>query len=107
MGHGECEGSRVAGISRAYTDAVERRRERQVDYGLPDEVIQFREDVRNFIAQYRTPELVEESLNEYRNGYGPEAKRFMRALTEAGFTSVAWPTEYGGQGEGALHLWGL
>jgi len=33
-----------------------------------------------------------------------EAKRFQRALWEAGFAGITWPTEYGGQGLGAAEL---
>jgi len=76
-----------------------------MDYGLPEDVTEFREQVRAFIAKHRTPELEREVEDEHRHGYGPESKRFLKALADAGFTSIAWPQEYGGQGKGALYLW--
>lgn len=76
-----------------------------MDYGLPADVTEFRDRVRAFIAQHRSPELEREVEEEHRHGYGPESKRFLKALADAGFTSIAWPQEYGGQGKGALYLW--
>jgi len=76
-----------------------------MDYGMPSDVQQFREEVRAFIRQHKTPELALETVSEHRHGYGPESRRFLKALAEAGFTSIAWPKEYGGQGKGALYLW--
>ncbi len=78
-----------------------------MDYGMPVEVTEFRERVRAFIRQHKTPALVEETADGYRGGYGPESRRFLKALADAGFTSIAWPKEYGGQGKGALFLWSL
>jgi len=76
-----------------------------MDYGFDSDVLAFRQQVRDFIAQHRTPELVAETQQHHIHGYGPAAREFMRATAEAGFTSIAWPKEYGGQGKGALYLW--
>ncbi len=78
-----------------------------MDYGLPQDVQRFREEVRSFIAEHKTPALLDEIADAHRMGYGPESKNFMRATAEAGFTGIAWPKEYGGQGKGALYLWAL
>ncbi len=78
-----------------------------MDYGMPADVMEFREQVRAFIKQHKTPALVEETADGHRHGYGPESRRFLKALADSGFTSVAWPKEYGGQGKGALFLWSL
>ena len=78
-----------------------------MDYGLPDEVLAFRDRVREFIRERKTPALVEEVASGHHAGYGPESRSFLKALADNGFTSVAWPQEYGGQGKGALYLWAL
>ena len=76
-----------------------------MDYGMPQDVIEFRGRIRQFIEDHRSPELEAEAATEHIQGYGPASKAFMKTLAQEGFTSVAWPEEYGGQGKGALYLW--
>ncbi len=78
-----------------------------MDYGMPTDVIEFRDQVRAFIQQHKTPALEAEVALGHRLGYGAESRRFLKAVADAGFTSLAWPKEYGGQGKGALFLWTL
>ena len=74
-------------------------------YGWTDEQLQFRDDLRVFIHEHRTEELLGE-LEEYHQTYvhGPAMKRFRTALDDAGFSTMAWPKEYGGQDKGAFYL---
>ena len=76
----------------------------------------FREEVRAFIAEHRTPELVQELHDQQKDGIGPDAakhgltegrgpelQQFRAAMNEVGYTTMGWPEEYGGQGKGALY----
>ncbi len=76
-----------------------------MDYGFPPELIEFRDRVRAFIGQHRTPELIAEQDDNMRRGYGPWTRAFFQTMAEEGLTSIAWPKEYGGQERGALYLW--
>ena len=76
-----------------------------MEFGWTPELEQFRSEVRAFIEKNRTPALVAE-LGEWRTYYGrgPEADKFRQALNETGYTTMAWPEEYGGQGRGAFYI---
>ena len=76
-----------------------------MDFGWTPELEQFRDEVNAFIEKNRTPALVAE-LGEWRTHYGrgPEAAKFRQALNETGYTTMAWPEEYGGQGKGAFYI---
>jgi len=70
-----------------------------MDFGWPDELQNFRAELLDFIADQRTPALLKELANveaEESGGSGPEAIRFRGALNERGYTTMAWPKEYGG-----------
>ena len=79
-----------------------------MDFGWDDEHQHFRAEVRDFIERQRTPALVAELQDlehpEGGRGRGPEGLKFRQALNEAGYTTMAWPTEYGGQGRGAFYI---
>ena len=77
-----------------------------MDYRWTDEQLQFRDELRGFIERQRTPELLAE-LEEYRSTHrpGPEMAKFRDALNDAGYTTMSWPEEYGGQGKGAFFLY--
>lgn len=76
-----------------------------MDYGWTPEQIEFRDNLRAFIQKHRTEELLGE-LEEYHKTYdpGPAMRRFRSALDDEGFSTMAWPEEYGGQGKGAFYL---
>ena len=76
-----------------------------MDFGWTPELEQFRDEVNAFIEKNRTSALVAE-LGEWRTHYGrgPEAAKFRQALNETGYTTMAWPEEYGGQGKGAFYI---
>ena len=76
-----------------------------MDFRWTDEQIEFRDELRAFIKEQRTPELIAE-LRERRGseGAGPEAQKFQEALNEVGYTTMWWPEEFGGQDKGAFFL---
>ena len=81
--------------------------ESQMDFAWTDEIQEFRSGVRSFIEANRTPALIEE-LSDWRTyAKGPEAHKFREALNGAGYTTMAWPEEYGGQGKGAFYVFVL
>ena len=75
-----------------------------MDFGWSDEYVQFQAELREFIERNRTPELTAELEDAHGLGRGPEARKFREALNEAGYTTMAWPEEYGGQGKGAFYI---
>ena len=76
-----------------------------MDFGWTAEQLRFRDGLRAFVAEHRTPELLGELEEHHRTyAYGPAMERFRAALDEAGFSTMAWPAEYGGQGKGAFYL---
>ena len=76
-----------------------------MDFQMPDDVVEFREQIHDFIRRHRTPELEAEIAGHHLHGYGPAAETFLQALADEGLPSIAWPEEYGGRGKGALYLW--
>ena len=79
-----------------------------MEFGWSEEHEQFRTEVLEFIRKHRTPALVKELANDEGGGgvvnVGPEAAGFRRELNEAGYTTMAWPEEYGGQGKGPFYV---
>lgn len=67
-----------------------------MDFGWDKEHIDFREEVRAFIKQQRTPELVSE-LRGREMGGGPAYHKFRAALAEKGWLKMCWPAAYGGK----------
>ena len=78
-----------------------------MEFGWEQEHDDVRGEVRAFVAEHRTPELVAEleAPGAESGGRGPEAQQFRKALNEAGYTTMAWPEEYGGQGKGAFYTY--
>ncbi len=75
-----------------------------MDYGWSEEHEAFRQELRAFIQKHRTPELVAElAAGDEGDGRGPEARKFRQALNEAGYSTMSWPKEYGGQGKGGFY----
>ena len=78
-----------------------------MEFGWEQEHDDFRREVRAFVAEHRTPALVAEleAPGAEGGGRGSEAQKFRHALNEAGYTTMAWPEEYGGQGKGAFYTY--
>ena len=72
-----------------------------MDFRLPPDVEEFRQEVKDFIQKelpesYRSRELFDEEENE------EVATAFRKKLANEGWLTIAWPKEYGGMG--ADHL---
>jgi alkylation response protein AidB-like acyl-CoA dehydrogenase len=64
--------------------------------------VAFRQELRAFIREWRTPELFREYA-ESHGGPGPLIKRFHDAIGERGWMRMCWPEEYGGEGRNMLY----
>jgi len=73
-----------------------------MDFEWDPEHVAFREEVRAFIREWRTPALLEEYSRTY-GAQGPEIKKFHGALTARGWLRMCWPTEQGGDGKNFLY----
>jgi alkylation response protein AidB-like acyl-CoA dehydrogenase len=67
------------------------------------EQLAFRERVRDFIREFRTPELLEEYARTY-GADGPELRRFRDALAERGFLDQCFPMEGDAAGDAMLQF---
>ncbi len=73
-----------------------------MDFRWEQEYFDFRDDLVEFIHEWRSPELLE----EYGFGEGtpgPYTRKFQDALDERGWMRMCWPTEYGGGGRDRLY----
>jgi len=73
-----------------------------MDFGWEPEYEQFRAELRAFILEWRTPEL----LREYAESYGapgPRIRAFHRALDGRGWMRMCWPKDVGGGGRSMLY----
>ena len=61
----------------------------------------FRDDLRAFIQEWRTPELLQEYAETY-GGSGDRIRRFHEAIGEKGWMRMCWPKEVGGEGRSML-----
>jgi alkylation response protein AidB-like acyl-CoA dehydrogenase len=73
-----------------------------VNFEWEPEYTAFRGELRAFIAQWRTPELLEEYARTY-GGQGPLIRRFHDAIGERGWMRMCWPVEAGGEGRNMLY----
>lgn len=67
-----------------------------MDFGFKKEESELIEEVREFIEQEVTPELVEETHQLGAIYGGPKARKFIKKLAARGWLTPAWPREYGG-----------
>jgi alkylation response protein AidB-like acyl-CoA dehydrogenase len=74
-----------------------------MDFSLPAEAERFREELRAWLSDNLTAEIVAAGP---RRGSDPAAFELIRswnqALADAGWAAVSWPREYGGRGAGVL-----
>ncbi len=69
-----------------------------MDFRLAPETEAFRDEVRAFIAEHLTPEILQRSAETgTMHDWG-----FHKALCERGYLAAGWPTEFGGLGRGAV-----
>lgn len=70
------------------------------DFALGEDVDRFRSDVRAFLADHVTEEVIETA---HRTGTMHDAG-LHRSMAEAGWISAGWPAEFGGQGRSPLEM---
>jgi alkylation response protein AidB-like acyl-CoA dehydrogenase len=69
-----------------------------LDFGLDAETLAFRDEVRTFLAQHLTPDMVERALTTgTMHDWGLHHK-----LCERGYLAAGWPTEVGGLARSAV-----
>jgi alkylation response protein AidB-like acyl-CoA dehydrogenase len=73
-----------------------------VDYGWEPEHVAFRDELRAFIREWRTPELLREYAETYGGG-GERIAAFHRAMDERGWMRMCWPEAVGGGGRSMLY----
>jgi alkylation response protein AidB-like acyl-CoA dehydrogenase len=71
-----------------------------MDFGMGEKSDQLREEVRAFLDEAMTPELIAR-MDE--SGVRHDAE-FSRAVRERGYLALGWPVELGGQGRSALEI---
>lgn len=74
-------------------------------YDFTPDQIAWRDEIRAFIAEHLTPELLDELREAGNEGKGPLAHEFVLQLRERGWWGIAWPPEYGGLGRSAIDQW--
>jgi alkylation response protein AidB-like acyl-CoA dehydrogenase len=74
-------------------------------YDFTPEQLAWREQVRAFVREQLTVELLDELREAGNEGQGPLARRFILALRDRGWWGLAWPPEYGGLGRSAIEQW--
>jgi alkylation response protein AidB-like acyl-CoA dehydrogenase len=73
-----------------------------MDFHWAPEYRAFRDELRAFIREWRTPELLREYAETYGGG-GDRIARFHRAIDERGWMRMCWPVEVGGGGRDMLY----
>ena len=77
-----------------------------MDFALPSEIKEFREEFRRYLDSEGTPVLLQEIQGGGRGETtGPLTKAFWRKMGEDGYLGMGWPKEYGGGGKSALYLY--
>jgi alkylation response protein AidB-like acyl-CoA dehydrogenase len=79
------------------------REQGKVDFSYPAEVEQFRSDLRDWLSENLTDELVAARRPPGRDDAAIEMLRAWSAtMADAGWAAVSWPREYGGRGATVL-----
>jgi alkylation response protein AidB-like acyl-CoA dehydrogenase len=76
-----------------------------MEFGWSPEIDAFRDEVRAFIKEVRTPELEAELRDPETAGVrgGPALQRIRDQIEARGWMKMTWPEEYGGQGKSAWY----
>ena len=74
-------------------------------YDFTPDQIAWRDEIRGFIADHLTAELLNELREAGNEGKGPRARQFVLELRDRGWWGIAWPPEYGGLGRSAIDQW--
>ena len=73
-----------------------------MEFEWDEEYAEFRRELRAFIEERRTPELLEEYAQTYGSG-GPLIGAFHEELDQRGWMRMCWPVENGGEGRNLLY----
>jgi alkylation response protein AidB-like acyl-CoA dehydrogenase len=74
-------------------------------YDFTPEQLAWRDEVRAFVKDHVTAELLTELRESGNEGQGPRAREFVLKLRDRGWWGLAWPPEYGGMGRSAIEQW--
>jgi alkylation response protein AidB-like acyl-CoA dehydrogenase len=74
-----------------------------MDFGFNQEQETMRNEVRQFIADNLTDEVIAEIEDGEEGGSGPHYKELRRKIAERGWVGISWPKEYGGQDGSRIH----
>jgi alkylation response protein AidB-like acyl-CoA dehydrogenase len=69
-----------------------------MDFAYTPEQEALREEVRQFIAEYVTPEILAELEESGVRSRGPLTRQMYQKIADRGWVGISWPVEYGGQG---------
>jgi alkylation response protein AidB-like acyl-CoA dehydrogenase len=72
-----------------------------MELDLTAEQRKFRDDLRGYLAEMMTDELVHELTSELEGG-GPEFRKAMKQMGRDGLLGISWPKEFGGQERSAM-----
>jgi alkylation response protein AidB-like acyl-CoA dehydrogenase len=75
-----------------------------LEFEWDPEFVAFRDELRAFIMQWRTRELLEEYARTHGGG-GPLIRQLHEAINERGWMRMCWPEAYGGEGRSMLYLY--
>jgi alkylation response protein AidB-like acyl-CoA dehydrogenase len=71
-----------------------------MEIGYTEEHQALRNRLREYYANLLTPEVEAQLADSH--GIGPNMRRVVKQMAEDGWLGIGWPTEYGGQGLGAI-----
>jgi alkylation response protein AidB-like acyl-CoA dehydrogenase len=74
-------------------------------YDFTPEQQAWRAEVRAFIREHLSEDLLVELRRAGNEGKGPLAQQFILAMRDRGYWGLAWPEEYGGLGRSPLDQW--
>jgi len=74
-------------------------------YDFTPEQQAWRAEVRAFIREHLSEDLLVELRRAGNEGKGPLAHQFILAMRDRGYWGLAWPEEYGGLGRSPLDQW--
>lgn len=80
-----------------------------MDFGYTPEQDALRDELRQFIAEHVTEDVIDEIENghrgadgQIRRGRGPKTTELFKKIGDHGWLGISWPVEYGGQGKDRL-----
>ena len=74
-----------------------------MDFALDADQSTWRAEIRSFLSETVTPELLRERALHGSEDPGPATIEFRRLMGERGWFGLTWPKEYGGLGLGPVH----